>query len=344
MSAHRTYQRLAVVVLVVLVGFTILAVVAFWQWTFSPLPIRRPVIVEVHQAETLHALSLDLARKGVIPNWWSFDLLGRLSNEGRHLEVGQYRLVPGMTETHLLRKLITGRVLLYRFTLVPGTTFAELRHEIDADPEIRKPARPLRASWLMAAFGHPGESPEGVFAPETYFFPRGTTVVALLGRAYRRMQRILSSQWQTRVPDPEIRTPYEALILASIIEKESAYREERPRIAGVFIRRLMLGMPLQSDPTVIYAMGPSYHGVLTPSDLRVASPWNTYLHRGLPPTPIAYPSRNAIRAALHPLMGKDLYFVSMGNGRHIFARTLAAQNRHVARYLKPASPPSPHAP
>jgi len=339
----RAYRRLAVVVLVILVAMTALAVAAFWQWTFSPLPIRHAVIVNVHRSETLHALSTDLAQQGVLANWWSFDLLGRIAQEGRGLEAGQYRIVPGMTETSLLRKLVMGRVILYRFTLVPGTTFADLRREIEANPDIRKPKVPLSASWLMAQLGHPGESAEGVFAPDTYFFPHGTTVPALLGRAYRRMQRILRSEWRSRAPDRVIQTPYEALILASIIEKESAYRKERPRIAGVFIRRLALGMPLQSDPTVIYGMGASYHGQLTAGDLAIDSPWNTYLHRGLPPTPIAYPSRNALHAALHPLIGKDLYFVSMGNGRHIFARTLATQNRHVERYLKPAHP-HPHPP
>ena len=340
-NLRRTYRGLAVALIVTLIALTAIALVAFWQWTFAPLPIRHPVTIEIPRAETLHTLSRDLASAGILPDWWSFDLLGRISGEGRDLQAGQYRIIPGMTETSLLRTLVLGRVLLYRFTLVPGTTFAELRDEIEHDPEIRKPKGPLRASWLMARLGHPGESPEGVFAPETYFFPRGTSVPALLRRAYRRMQHILRLEWSSRAPDRMIKTPYEALILASIIEKESAYRAERPRIAGVFIRRLMLGMPLQSDPTVIYGMGASYHGTLTAGDLSIDSPWNTYLNRGLPPTPIAYPSRNAIQAALHPLLGKDLYFVSMGDGRHIFARTLAAQNRHVARYLKPAPPHHP---
>ncbi|MHB1543839.1 MAG: endolytic transglycosylase MltG [Gammaproteobacteria bacterium] len=340
MNLARAYRKLAIGVLLILATLTALAVAAFWQWTFSPLPIQHPVVLTVPRAETLHALSSGLAREGVLANWWSFDLLGRISGQGRDLQAGQYRIVPGMTETSLLRELVMGRVILYHLTLVPGATFADLRREIEADPDIRKPKVPLSASWLMAQLGHPGESAEGVFAPDTYFFPRGTSVPALLKRAYRRMQRILRVEWMSRAPDRMIQTPYEALTLASIIEKESAYRMERPRIAGVFIRRLTIGMPLQSDPTVIYGMGASYHGQLTAADLAIDSPWNTYLHRGLPPTPISYPSRNAIHAALHPLIGKDLYFVSMGDGRHIFARTLTAQNRHVERYLKPAPPHS----
>ena len=331
----RAYHGLTLAILVTLVVLTLLAVGAFWQWSVAPLPIRHPVILTIRRAETLHAVSRELADRRVLANWWSFDLLGRISGRGRDLQAGQYRIVPRMTEEDLLRMFITGRVILHRLTLVPGETFRDLRRAIEANPNIQKPPVPLNATWLMAHLGHSGESAEGVFAPETYFFPRGTTVPALLVRAYRRMQRILQAEWTTRVPDRALKTPYEALILASIIEKESAYRKERPRIAGVFIRRLTIGMPLQSDPTVIYGMGRSYHGALTARDLAIDSPWNTYLHRGLPPTPISYPSRNAIHAALHPVIGKALYFVSMGNGRHIFARTLAQQNRHVVRYLKP---------
>jgi UPF0755 protein len=316
-------------------GLLAVAGVGAWLWEINaPLVFPQAETITLHRAETLHRVSLRLEQRGILPTWWTFDLLGRLSGVGRDLQAGQYRIRPGLNEIELLRRFVAGRVILHRFTIIPGETFAELKAGLASDPNLRKPVRQqFSASWVMRQVGHPNESPEGVFAPETYFFPGGAPVSALLVRAYRRMAVFLGTAWAHRERTRVLKTPYQALILASLIEKESAYRKERPEIAGVFIRRLDLGMPLASDPTVIYALGPSFKGPLTVRDLDVASPWNTYRHRGLPPSPICYPSRNAILAALHPRIGKNLYFVSMGNGRHIFARTLSQQDRHIARYL-----------
>jgi UPF0755 protein len=318
---------------VVLLAFA--GAAGLWLWAVNtPLDLPQAETVTLHRAETLDRLSHRLEARGILPEWWTFDLLGRLSGVARKLEAGQYRVQSGMSQVGLLRRLVAGRVILHRFTIIPGETFSELRAALIADPELQKPKHHrFSASWTMEQVGHPNESPEGVFAPETYFFPGKTPVAALLARAYHRMADFLGGAWAHRERNPVIKTAYQALILASLIEKESAYRKERPEIAGVFIRRLELGMPLESDPTVIYALGPRFRGALTARDMAVASPWNTYRHRGLPPSPICYPSRNALLAALHPRIGRNLYFVAMGNGRHIFARTLSQQDRHIARYL-----------
>ncbi len=317
----------------ILLAFAAVLGMGFWAVN-APIQLKHAETVTLHRDETLHHLSLRLQKRGILSHWWTFDLLGRLLGMARELQAGQYRLSPGMSQVGLLRRLVAGRVIFYRFTIIPGETFDELRAALIADPELQKPTHhAFSASWIMQMVGHPAESPEGVFAPETYFFPQKTPVSALLRRAYHRMADFLEKAWIHRERTPALKTPYQTLILASMIEKESAYRKERPKIAGVFIRRLTLGMPLESDPTVIYALGPRFSGLLTARDMAVASPWNTYRHRGLPPTPICYPSRNALLAALHPKIGRALYFVAMGNGRHIFARTLSQQDRHIARYL-----------
>jgi UPF0755 protein len=337
MNKTRGVTRVRWVLWAGFVAVLLAVAVALGMWfraVNAPIKLAQAETVTLHRGETLHHLSLRLQKRGILSHWWTFDLLGRLLGMARKLQAGQYRLTPGMSQVRLLRHLVAGRVILYRFTIVPGETFDELRAALIADPELRKPAQqPVSASWVMQAVGHPAESPEGVFAPETYFFPQKTPVSSLLLRAYHRMADFLGRAWIHRERTPVLKTPYQALILASLIEKESAYRKERPEIAGVFIRRLLLGMPLESDPTVIYALGPHFSGPLTARDMTVSSPWNTYRHHGLPPTPICYPSRNALRAALHPKIGRNLYFVAMGNGRHIFARTLSQQDRHIARYL-----------
>ncbi|HET7266545.1 MAG TPA: endolytic transglycosylase MltG [Oleiagrimonas sp.] len=250
------------------------------------------------------------------------------------LDAGEYALTPGMTPPQLLQHLAAGKVLQHDFTLVDGWTFKEVRAALAATPDLIHDSAGLSAAQIMQRVGAKGKKPEGWFLPETYAYVKGDTDMDVLRRAYDAMQKVLDKQWQQRDKNVPLTSPYQALILASIVEKETARAEERPRIAGVFVRRLKLGMPLQTDPTIIYGLGDNYHGDITWKDLRTDTPYNTYLHKGLPPTPIAMPGKPAIHAALHPAKGDALYFVARGDGsgRHVFSDTLAEHNRAVRCY------------
>ncbi len=250
------------------------------------------------------------------------------------LDAGEYALEPGMTPTVLLRHMATGQVVHYDFTLVDGWTFQQVRGALAKVPKIVHDSVGLSGAQIMQRIGAGGKNPEGRFLPETYSYVKGDTDLSLLKRAYRAMQKVLAAEWKQRAADVPLDSPYQALILASLVEKETARADERARIAGVFVRRLRRGMPLQTDPTVIYGMGDKYHGDITWKALRTDTPYNTYLHKGLPPTPIAMPGKAAIHAALHPAKGRALYFVARGDGsgRHVFSDTLAQQNRAVACY------------
>jgi UPF0755 protein len=223
-------------------------------------------------------------------------------------------------------------VISYSFTLVEGWTFQQVLEAVREQEALQGTFENLTAEAIMERLGHPGEHPEGRFLADTYHFPRGTTDLALLQRAYGAMQEFLQQEWDRRAADLPFKTPYEALILASIVEKETAVAEERPQIAGVFIRRLRKGMKLQTDPTVIYGMGERFDGNIRRRDLSENTPYNTYVHRGLTPTPISMPGRDAIRAVLHPADGKSLYFVAKGDGSHYFSATLQEHNKAVRKY------------
>lgn len=248
------------------------------------------------------------------------------------LRVGEYALGHGLTPLALLDKLEQGRVIQHRFTLVEGWNFRELRLALAADTALEQTIAGMSDADVMRAVGAPAEHPEGRFLPETYNYTRGTRDVDLLRRARLALDRTLDAAWATRAPDLPLRTPYEALILASIIEKETGVAAERPQIGGVFVRRLRLGIKLQTDPTVIYGLGSTFDGNLTRKHLTDDTPHNTYTRFGLPPTPIAMPGRAAIEAALKPADGDALYFVARGDGSHVFSRTLAEHNRAVAQY------------
>jgi UPF0755 protein len=314
-------------------GAAVLAVLSL-----RPLPIRRPVLVLVHRGEPFDRLSHRLQARGIVRAWWLLDLVARIDGAAERVRHGQYRLRPGMNDWTLLSRLSSAHVVLHRMTIVPGETFATLATTLASDPNLKGRAILRHPHRLLRRLGSRASSPEGLFLPQTYDFPYGTRVTALLARAYRRMHVLLEKLWRGRGKDLPLATPYQALILASIVERESSYRPERPKIAEVFLRRLKLGMPLESDPTVIYAMGTHYRYPLTASDLSYPSPWNTYLHRGLPPTPICFPSRDALWAVLHPAAGRALYFVATRSGRHVFAATLAGQDRNIRRYEPPAVP------
>jgi UPF0755 protein len=235
----------------------------------------------------------------------------------------------------LLRKFVTGDVRLYSFTIVEGWTFRDLMSGLHRHDAIRKTLADEGWQQLVGSLGSDATHPEGLFLPETYRFAKGTSDREVLRRAYEMMARALDEEWSSRAADLPLADPYEALILASIVERETAREDERARIAGVFVRRLQKGMRLQTDPTVIYGIGPDFDGNLTRRDLQTSTPYNTYTRAGLPPTPIALPGRAAIHAALNPAPGPELYFVATGlpDGSHRFSATKAEHDAAVAEYL-----------
>jgi UPF0755 protein len=237
-----------------------------------------------------------------------------------------------MTPRDLLLNMAAGKVLQRNFTIVDGWNFRELRQALAKADRLRQDAAGLDDAGLMAKIGASGEMPEGRFLPETYAYVKGDSDLDILRRAHAAMTRMLDTLWAQRDKDLPLATPYDALILASIVEKETGRADERPRIAGVFVRRLQTRMLLQTDPTVIYGMGESYAGNIHKSDLTTDTPYNTYTRQGLPPTPIAMPGKPAIEAALHPAAGSELYFVAKGDGTHVFSSTLDEHNRNVACY------------
>lgn len=255
--------------------------------------------------------------------WW----------QGATAEVksGEYQIRPAATPRALLAQLVAGRTVRHALTIIEGWTFAELRAAVAAADAIRHTLAGADNAAVMAAIGAPGQHPEGRFLPDTYFFPRGTTDVAFLRRAYEAMARTLETQWGAREKGLALDSRYEALILASIVEKETAVPEERARVAGVFLRRLRLGMRLQTDPTVIYGLE-EFDGNLRRADLLADGPYNTYTRPGLPPTPIALPGAAAIHASLHPAEGDALYFVARGDGSHAFSATYAEHKKAVHEY------------
>ncbi|HET8897937.1 MAG TPA: endolytic transglycosylase MltG, partial [Rhodanobacteraceae bacterium] len=240
------------------------------------------------------------------------------------LHAGEYALEPGLTPSALLRMLATGAVLQHHVTLVDGWTFRQFRAALDAAPELKHATDGLDDAEVMRRLDLADENPEGRFLPETYAYIKGDSDLDVLAHAHAAMEKLLAAAWPERTKGLPLKSPYEALILASIVEKETGRADERARIAGVFTRRLEIGMPLATDPTIIYGMGAAYHGNIRKRDLKTDTPYNTYLRAGLPPTPIAMPGKAAILAALHPQAGDDLYFVARGDGSggHVFSASL----------------------
>lgn len=305
-----------------------------WQALSTPLQLptaqvefKVPAGSSARQvANRLHALHIIRH-----PGWWL--LYARLSDQAGSIQSGDYAIRTGMTPLQLLDDMVNGRTVQYGITLIDGWTFAQAMHALNADPHIRHTLKPVDYPGLIARLGGPKDMPpEGWFYPNTYFFSNGATDVSILKRAYQAMRQDLDHAWDARAPGLPLKTPYDALILASLVEKETGSAKERPLVASVFVNRLRLGMRLQSDPTVIYGLGKRYDGDITFKDLRDPSPYNTYVHTGLPPTPIALPGGPAIQAVLHPADTQYLYFVATGKGTHVFSKTYAEQKRAVIKY------------
>ena len=258
---------------------------------------------------------------------------GRLNKKAQLIKAGEYRINPGTTLPQLLELFISGKVIQYPLTIVEGMTAQQLIDMVVADVRLKNELTDSTLKHVMTELGYPDNHGEGEFSPETYYFTAGTSDKEILRRAHRMMTDTLEQAWQNRADDLPYKSPYQALIMASIIEKETGIAEERAQIAGVFVRRLQKKMRLQTDPTVIYGLADKFDGDLRRKDLTTDTAYNTYTRYGLPPTPIALPSKESIEAALHPAEGNSLYFVATGKeGRHIFSDTLTAHNNAVRKY------------
>ena len=291
----------------------------------------------VERGDSLSSVVAKLRKAGVhVGHRLEWQALARELGAANRIQAGEYALAPSMTPRDLLIALRDGRVLNRRFTIVEGWNIRELRAALARNTEVGHETGNLDDAALMAKLGHAGQHPEGRFLPETYLFVRGDTDLDILQRAYVAMQHALDKAWADRAQPSVLRTPDEALILASIVEKETGVADERPQIAGVFTRRLKIGMRLQTDPTVIYGMGSAYAGNIRRADLLADTPYNTYTRTGLPPTPIAMPGLDALRAVVRPAEGESLFFVAVGDGsgRHVFTRTLAEHQAAVQAYLQ----------
>jgi len=280
---------------------------------------------------SVSALARDLEKKKIISNRVYFSIWARITGSARLLKAGEYKLNPDMTVLELFGQMQKGKVRLYSLTLVEGITFKQLMQQVNAAPQLRHDLKGLNTQQIMQTLGYAGEHPEGRFFPDTYRFPKGMSDVDLLRQAYKQQKQRLEKSWESRDANLPLNSSYEALILASIVEKESANVEERKQIAGVFINRLRKGMRLQTDPTVIYGMGDSYKGDIRFRDLRKDTPYNTYTRKGLPPTPIAMPGQGALDAVSRPDATEYIYFVAMSDssGRHIFSKTLKEHEHAV---------------
>ena len=298
-------------------------------------PLRigdEPFVYTVPSGASITRVARDLEAAGVVESALRLVLQARWSGDAGRIKAGEYALEPGLTPNGLLDLLVEGVVVQYPFTIIEGWTFRELRRRIAESGVLVQTLEGLSDGEMMAKLGHPEMHPEGRFFPETYHFPSGATDLQLLSRAFDAMSDYLESAWARRAADLPLSSPDEALVLASIVEKETGAAEERARIAGVFVSRLRRGMRLETDPTVIYGLGDDFDGNLTKADLRRDTPYNTYTRKGLPPTPIATASAAAIDAVVAPIEDGSLYFVSKGDGRHVFSSNYDDHRKAVRRY------------
>jgi UPF0755 protein len=300
----------------------------------QPLNLAAPLVFKVPAGARLARVAAELKGEGVLeqPRAWVF--FARWTGAASAIKAGEYEIEPGMTPRALLGKLVSGQVLLHSLTIVDGWRMQDLIAAMHRNPDIR-PTLGGRPPDIMGALGAPGMNPEGQFLPETYRFPTGTSDLELLRQAHAALLQVLHAAWTSRDQTIPLKDPTELLIMASIVEKESGLPAELPKIAGLYLHRLAIGMRLQADPTLIYGLGDAYDGDLHTVDLRADGPYNTYTRAGLPPTPIALAGAAAIEATAHPENTDALFFVASGlsDGSHVFSATLDAHNAAVAAYL-----------
>ena len=312
---------------------TIVLIVQFQRFQHGTISVTEPdSTFTIEAGSSIKAIAQQLSLENIVDDPWLFILLAKLKGVETKVRAGEYRLQQEQSPNDLLELFTRGQSIQYSFTIIEGWSFRQMLQAMEADPVLTHNLKEKSDAEIMAMLGYPEQHPEGMFYPDTYRFPKGTSDINFLRRAYDLMQTQLQREWQSRSPDLPLNSAYEALILASIIEKETAVASERPLIASVFIRRLQKNMRLQTDPTVIYGIGEQFDGDIRYRDLRKDTPYNTYLHKGLTPTPIALPGVEAIRAALHPAESDALYFVARGDGTHQFSSTLEQHNKAVKKY------------
>lgn len=328
-------RRLANLV-VLLALLTIAVFLDFRRVLHEPLALTSPATLTLEEGMPFSSFAGRLADSGwmaAAPRGTVYlRVYARINDLERRLQAGDYRVEPGMSASQLLDAIVAGRSILYELRIVEGKTFRDALNAVRSHPQLRQTLGAADAAAIMAALGRKDQRPEGTLFPDTYRFSRGTADRVILQRAADTMDKVLAQEWDQRAEGLPYATPMEALVMASIVEKETGAEDERARIAGVFVRRLQLGMRLQTDPTVIYGLGETFDGNLRRRDLDADSEYNTYLRVGLPPTPICLPGRAAIHAALHPAPGDALFFVSRGDGTHEFSATLAQHEAAVRRY------------
>ncbi|HKQ30189.1 MAG TPA: endolytic transglycosylase MltG [Burkholderiales bacterium] len=312
-----------------------------WSWSHALHPGTDTYMVK--PGTGLSALAAELQRRGAIWETRSFLLLGYVTFTKREFKVGEYRFRDGINAAGILEQVGAGRVVEYPFRIGEGATFRQVLAELERAPHLARTLQGMTYAQIMTKLDAPDTHPEGRFYPDTYFYATGNTDLSILRRAHAKMQGRLQREWENRDPAVPLKSPDEALVLASIVEKETGKAEERRMIAGVFVNRLKIDMRLQTDPTVIYGLGEKFDGNLRKRDLSADTPYNTYTRRGLPPTPIAMPSGEALYAALHPESTRALFFVSRGDGSHVFSDNVEQHNRAVSKYQlggRPFPPPN----
>ena len=310
---------------------------AAWYLT-SPITIRKlPVEFDLPPGTRFRGAIGLMEQGGVEVGRWQFEVLARALGRAQDIKAGSYELTQSLTPLRLLDKLTRGDVTQAEIKLIEGWTLQQVRAALNADAFLRHDTTGLDDAQLLARVGATEPHAEGLFFPDTYMFAKGASDVAVLRRAYRAMETHLAAEWRDRDGSTPYRTPYEALIMASIVEKETGTASDRNLIAGVLVNRLRIGMRLQVDPTVIYGLGADFDGNLTKAHLLADGPYNTYTRAGLPPTPIAMPGLDALRAALRPAKTDALYYVARGDGSSQFSRTLDDHNRAVTKYQRPGN-------
>lgn len=320
----------------VILGMLAAAWVIYFANTSIHLPLS-PYEFTIKHGSSLRAIARQFSAERLIPEPWSFIVLAKSLGKEGGIKAGNYQLDREITPFQLLQKITKGDVSQSEIVFIEGWNFSQMRKAIDEHPAISHETTGLSGKELMNRLGASEENPEGLFFPDTYYFSSGMSDLSVLKRAYQIMRQRLADAWRERSQDLPYSSPYEALIMASIVEKETGRSGERPMIAAVFINRLRIGMRLQTDPTVIYGLGDTFDGNLHKRDLTTDNAYNTYTRSGLPPGPIAMPGWASIQAALHPGATSALYFVSRGDGTHQFSRSLAEHNQAVTSYQKAIS-------
>jgi UPF0755 protein len=315
---------------VIAISVLVIQFLRFQYETVSISDSERTFTIE--SGSNIKTIAQQLSLEKIIDDPWLFILLAKVKGVETSVRAGEYQLQQAQSPTDLLELFTRGQSIQHSFTIIEGRTFRQMMQELHHHPIIINTLEGKSDAEIMTAIGFQDQHPEGLFFPDTYSFPKGTSDIEFLQRAYHLMQKHLQREWRDRAPDLPITTSYEALILASIIEKETGVAYERPLIASVFTQRLRKNMRLQTDPTVIYGLGETFDGDIRFRDLKKDTPYNTYLHKGLTPTPIALPGVDAIRAALHPADSKALFFVAKGDGTHYFSNTLKEHNKAVSKY------------